>query len=57
VEYVEAGCDGFVASLDYGRPGLDEPVLELGERVALSAAARRFSIGMTVRVSKAVLLP
>jgi alkanesulfonate monooxygenase SsuD/methylene tetrahydromethanopterin reductase-like flavin-dependent oxidoreductase (luciferase family) len=34
VEYVEAGCDGFVLNLDYGRPGLDERVLEFAERVA-----------------------
>jgi alkanesulfonate monooxygenase SsuD/methylene tetrahydromethanopterin reductase-like flavin-dependent oxidoreductase (luciferase family) len=34
VEYVEAGCDGFVVNLDHGRPGLDERVLEFGERVA-----------------------
>ena len=34
LEYVEAGCDGFVVNLDYGRPGLDERVLEFGERVA-----------------------
>jgi alkanesulfonate monooxygenase SsuD/methylene tetrahydromethanopterin reductase-like flavin-dependent oxidoreductase (luciferase family) len=34
VEYVEAGCDGFVVNLDYDRPGLDERVLEFGERVA-----------------------
>ena len=33
-EYVEAGCDGFVVNLDYDRPGLDERVLEFGERVA-----------------------
>jgi alkanesulfonate monooxygenase SsuD/methylene tetrahydromethanopterin reductase-like flavin-dependent oxidoreductase (luciferase family) len=34
VEYVDAGCDGFVVNLDHGRPGLDERVLEFGERVA-----------------------
>jgi alkanesulfonate monooxygenase SsuD/methylene tetrahydromethanopterin reductase-like flavin-dependent oxidoreductase (luciferase family) len=33
-EYVEAGCDGFVVNLEHGRPGLDERVLEFGERVA-----------------------
>jgi hypothetical protein len=26
VEYVEAGCDGFVVDLDHGSPGLDERV-------------------------------
>ena len=34
VEYVEAGCDGLIVNLDYNRPGLDERVLEFGERVA-----------------------
>ena len=34
VEYVEAGCDGFLVNLEYGRPGLDERVLEFAERVA-----------------------
>jgi alkanesulfonate monooxygenase SsuD/methylene tetrahydromethanopterin reductase-like flavin-dependent oxidoreductase (luciferase family) len=34
VEYVEAGCSGFLVNLEYGRPGLDERVLEFGERVA-----------------------
>jgi alkanesulfonate monooxygenase SsuD/methylene tetrahydromethanopterin reductase-like flavin-dependent oxidoreductase (luciferase family) len=34
LEYVEAGCDGFVVNLDYDRPGLEERVLEFGERVA-----------------------
>ena len=34
VEYVEAGCDGFVVNLDYNRPGLDERVFEFGEQVA-----------------------
>jgi alkanesulfonate monooxygenase SsuD/methylene tetrahydromethanopterin reductase-like flavin-dependent oxidoreductase (luciferase family) len=34
LEYVEAGCDGFVVNLDYDRPGLHERVLEFGERVA-----------------------
>jgi alkanesulfonate monooxygenase SsuD/methylene tetrahydromethanopterin reductase-like flavin-dependent oxidoreductase (luciferase family) len=33
LEYVEAGCDGFVVNLDYDRPGLEERVLEFGERV------------------------
>jgi len=33
LEYVDAGCDGFVVNLDYDRPGLDERVLEFGERV------------------------
>jgi alkanesulfonate monooxygenase SsuD/methylene tetrahydromethanopterin reductase-like flavin-dependent oxidoreductase (luciferase family) len=33
-EYVEAGCDGFVVNLEHDRPGLDERVLEFGERVA-----------------------
>jgi alkanesulfonate monooxygenase SsuD/methylene tetrahydromethanopterin reductase-like flavin-dependent oxidoreductase (luciferase family) len=35
VEYVEAGCDGFVVNLDHSRPDLDERVLEFGERVAV----------------------
>jgi alkanesulfonate monooxygenase SsuD/methylene tetrahydromethanopterin reductase-like flavin-dependent oxidoreductase (luciferase family) len=34
LEYVEAGCDGFVVNLDHSRPGLDERVLEFGEHVA-----------------------
>jgi alkanesulfonate monooxygenase SsuD/methylene tetrahydromethanopterin reductase-like flavin-dependent oxidoreductase (luciferase family) len=34
VDYVEAGCDGFVVNLDHDHPGLDERVLEFGERVA-----------------------
>ena len=33
LEYVEAGCGGFVVNLDYDRPGLEERVLEFGERV------------------------
>jgi alkanesulfonate monooxygenase SsuD/methylene tetrahydromethanopterin reductase-like flavin-dependent oxidoreductase (luciferase family) len=33
LEYVDAGCDGFVVNLDYDRPGLDERVLEFGEQV------------------------
>jgi alkanesulfonate monooxygenase SsuD/methylene tetrahydromethanopterin reductase-like flavin-dependent oxidoreductase (luciferase family) len=32
-EYVDEGCDGFVVNLEYDRPGLDERVLEFGERV------------------------
>jgi alkanesulfonate monooxygenase SsuD/methylene tetrahydromethanopterin reductase-like flavin-dependent oxidoreductase (luciferase family) len=34
VEYVDAGCDGFVVNLDYDRPGLEERVHEFGEKVA-----------------------
>jgi alkanesulfonate monooxygenase SsuD/methylene tetrahydromethanopterin reductase-like flavin-dependent oxidoreductase (luciferase family) len=34
MEYLEAGCDGFLVNLEYGRPGLDERVLEFGEQVA-----------------------
>jgi hypothetical protein len=34
VEYVDAGCNGFLVNLEYSRPGLDERVLEFGERVA-----------------------
>lgn len=33
-EYVDAGCDGFVVNLEYDRPGLDDRILEFGERVA-----------------------
>jgi alkanesulfonate monooxygenase SsuD/methylene tetrahydromethanopterin reductase-like flavin-dependent oxidoreductase (luciferase family) len=33
-EYIDEGCDGFVVNLEYDRPGLDERVLEFGERVA-----------------------
>jgi probable F420-dependent oxidoreductase len=33
-DYVEVGCDGFVVNLDYDRPGLEERVLEFGERLA-----------------------
>ena len=33
-EYIEDGCDGFVVNLEYDRPGLNERVLEFGERVA-----------------------
>jgi alkanesulfonate monooxygenase SsuD/methylene tetrahydromethanopterin reductase-like flavin-dependent oxidoreductase (luciferase family) len=33
LEYVAAGCDGFVVNLDYDRPGLEERVLEFGEQV------------------------
>jgi alkanesulfonate monooxygenase SsuD/methylene tetrahydromethanopterin reductase-like flavin-dependent oxidoreductase (luciferase family) len=33
-EYLEAGCDGFVVNLEYGRPGLNERMREFGERVA-----------------------
>jgi alkanesulfonate monooxygenase SsuD/methylene tetrahydromethanopterin reductase-like flavin-dependent oxidoreductase (luciferase family) len=39
VEYVEAGCDGFVVNLDYDRPGLEERVHEFGEKVAPSLRA------------------
>ena len=35
VEYLDVGCDGFVVNLEYNRPGLDERVLEFGERVAI----------------------
>jgi alkanesulfonate monooxygenase SsuD/methylene tetrahydromethanopterin reductase-like flavin-dependent oxidoreductase (luciferase family) len=34
VEYVDAGCDGFVVNLGHNRPGLDERVFEFAERVA-----------------------
>ena len=34
LEYVEAGCNGFVVNLDYDSPGLEERVHEFGERVA-----------------------
>jgi hypothetical protein len=43
VEYVEAGCDRVLANLDHRRHGLDEHVLEFGERVGRSAATDRFS--------------
>jgi alkanesulfonate monooxygenase SsuD/methylene tetrahydromethanopterin reductase-like flavin-dependent oxidoreductase (luciferase family) len=33
-EYVDDGCDGFVVNLEHDRPGLEERVLEFGERVA-----------------------
>ena len=33
LDYLEAGCDGFVVNLDYDRPGLDERVLQFGEQV------------------------
>jgi alkanesulfonate monooxygenase SsuD/methylene tetrahydromethanopterin reductase-like flavin-dependent oxidoreductase (luciferase family) len=39
LEYVDAGCDGFVVNLDYDRPGLDERVLEFGERVGVPLRA------------------
>jgi alkanesulfonate monooxygenase SsuD/methylene tetrahydromethanopterin reductase-like flavin-dependent oxidoreductase (luciferase family) len=32
-EYVEAGCDGFVLNLDYGRKGLEERVHRFAEEV------------------------
>jgi alkanesulfonate monooxygenase SsuD/methylene tetrahydromethanopterin reductase-like flavin-dependent oxidoreductase (luciferase family) len=35
VEYLDAGCDGFVVNLEYNRPDLDERVLEFGERAAV----------------------
>jgi alkanesulfonate monooxygenase SsuD/methylene tetrahydromethanopterin reductase-like flavin-dependent oxidoreductase (luciferase family) len=35
VEYLDAGCDGFVVNLEHNRPGLDERVFEFGERVAV----------------------
>jgi alkanesulfonate monooxygenase SsuD/methylene tetrahydromethanopterin reductase-like flavin-dependent oxidoreductase (luciferase family) len=38
LEYVEAGCDGFVVNLDYDRPGLEERVLEFGEQVVRGLA-------------------
>ena len=38
VEYLEAGCDGFVVNLGYGHPGLDEHVLEFGEHMPLRCA-------------------
>ena len=34
LEYVEAGCDGFVVNLEYDRPGLEERVHEFSELVA-----------------------
>jgi alkanesulfonate monooxygenase SsuD/methylene tetrahydromethanopterin reductase-like flavin-dependent oxidoreductase (luciferase family) len=34
VDYVDAGCDGFVVNLDYDRPGLEERVREFAEDVA-----------------------
>jgi len=34
LDYVDAGCDGFVVNLDYDRPGLEERVVEFGECVA-----------------------
>jgi alkanesulfonate monooxygenase SsuD/methylene tetrahydromethanopterin reductase-like flavin-dependent oxidoreductase (luciferase family) len=34
VEYVAAGCDGFVINLDHDRDGLDERIVEFGEHVA-----------------------
>jgi hypothetical protein len=39
LEYVEAGCDGFVVNLDYDSPGLEERVHEFGERVATPLVA------------------
>jgi alkanesulfonate monooxygenase SsuD/methylene tetrahydromethanopterin reductase-like flavin-dependent oxidoreductase (luciferase family) len=33
LEYIEAGCDGFVVNLDYDLPGLEERVHEFGEQV------------------------
>jgi alkanesulfonate monooxygenase SsuD/methylene tetrahydromethanopterin reductase-like flavin-dependent oxidoreductase (luciferase family) len=38
LEYVDAGCDGFVVNLDYDRPGLEERVLEFGEQVVRGLA-------------------
>jgi alkanesulfonate monooxygenase SsuD/methylene tetrahydromethanopterin reductase-like flavin-dependent oxidoreductase (luciferase family) len=34
LEYVDAGCDGFVVNLEYDRPGLDERIGEFGEEIA-----------------------
>jgi alkanesulfonate monooxygenase SsuD/methylene tetrahydromethanopterin reductase-like flavin-dependent oxidoreductase (luciferase family) len=34
LEYLDAGCDGFVVNLDYDSPDLEERVLEFGDRVA-----------------------
>jgi alkanesulfonate monooxygenase SsuD/methylene tetrahydromethanopterin reductase-like flavin-dependent oxidoreductase (luciferase family) len=34
VDYVDAGCDGFVVNLDYDRPGLEERVRAFAEDVA-----------------------
>ena len=42
-EYVDLGCDGFVVNLEYDRPGLDERVLEFGERVAAPLRAEAAS--------------
>jgi alkanesulfonate monooxygenase SsuD/methylene tetrahydromethanopterin reductase-like flavin-dependent oxidoreductase (luciferase family) len=33
LEYVDAGCDGFVVNLEYDRPGLDERIGEFGEKI------------------------
>lgn len=33
VEYLDAGCDGFVVNLEYARPGLDERVRRFAEEV------------------------
>jgi alkanesulfonate monooxygenase SsuD/methylene tetrahydromethanopterin reductase-like flavin-dependent oxidoreductase (luciferase family) len=38
LEYVDAGCDGFVVNLDYDRPSLEERVLEFGEQVVRGLA-------------------
>jgi alkanesulfonate monooxygenase SsuD/methylene tetrahydromethanopterin reductase-like flavin-dependent oxidoreductase (luciferase family) len=38
LEYVEAGCDGFVVNLDYDRPGLEERVHEFGGQVVRGLA-------------------
>jgi len=35
LEYVEAGCDGFVVNLDYDVPGLEERVHQFGEQVGV----------------------
>lgn len=34
MEYIDAGCDGFVVNLEYDRPGLEERVHEFAEGVA-----------------------
>jgi alkanesulfonate monooxygenase SsuD/methylene tetrahydromethanopterin reductase-like flavin-dependent oxidoreductase (luciferase family) len=39
-EYVDDGCDGFVVNLEHDRPGLEERVLEFGERVARPLRAK-----------------
>lgn len=53
LEYVDAGCDGFVLNLGHDRPGLDDRARDFAERVAAPLRERAATVREAARLPPA----